>query len=46
MLEGERLVDYGLVAAGSVIVMIPVLVIYVLLREKTQVALTAGAVKE
>lgn len=46
MLKGERLVDYGLVAAGAVIVMLPILILYVLLREKTQVALTAGAVKE
>lgn len=45
-LQGERLVDYGLVSAGAVIVMLPVLVIYLLLRKQTQLALTAGAVKE
>lgn len=45
-LQGERLVDYGLVAAGAVIVMAPVLLCYLVLRKQTQQALTAGAVKE
>ncbi|MCL3863302.1 carbohydrate ABC transporter permease [Actinotalea sp. K2] len=45
-LQGERLVDYGLVAAGAVIVMLPVLLCYAVLQKQTQQALTAGAVKE
>lgn len=45
-LEGERLVDYGLVAAGAVLVIAPVLLFYSVLRKQTQQALTAGAVKE
>lgn len=45
-LQGERLVDYGLVAAGAIVVMLPVLLCYVLLQKQTQRALTAGAVKE
>lgn len=45
-LQGERLVEYGVVAAGAVIVMAPVLLLYVLAIKQTRRALTAGAVKE
>lgn len=41
----ERTSDYGGVMAAGVITMIPVLVTYILLQEKVEKGLTAGAVK-
>jgi raffinose/stachyose/melibiose transport system permease protein len=42
---GERTSDYGAVTAATVITLIPPILIYVLLQEKVEKGLTAGAVK-
>ncbi len=44
-LQGDKLTDFGPVAAGAVIVMAPVLLLYMVLQKQTQRALTAGAIK-
>ena len=43
---GEQSVDYGGVMAGIIISILPPLIIYILLQEKVEKGLTAGAVKE
>lgn len=45
-LFGERSVDYGGVMAGIIISILPPLIIYMLMQEKVEKGLTAGAVKE
>ncbi len=45
MFFAERTDDYGGVMAGAVITMLPSILVYVLLQEKVEKGLTAGAVK-
>jgi multiple sugar transport system permease protein len=45
VLKGDRLVDYGVLAAGVLISVLPVLVVYVLFLEKVVAGLYVGAVK-
>lgn len=42
---GERTTDYGAITAATVITILPPILIYVLLQEKVEKGLTAGAVK-
>jgi raffinose/stachyose/melibiose transport system permease protein len=42
---GERTTDYGAVTAATVITLLPPILMYVLLQEKVEKGLTAGAVK-
>ncbi len=44
-LKSERLVDYGLVASGVVISVIPVYIMFIFFQEQITKGLTAGAVK-
>ena len=45
-LRGQYSSDYGLLAAGVVILAVPALIIYALFQEQVVKGLTAGAVKE
>lgn len=42
---GERTTDYGAITAATVITLLPPILIYLLLQEKVEKGLTAGAVK-
>lgn len=44
-LRGQYSIDYGLMSAGLVIAIIPVVVIYILFQEQVVKGMTAGAVK-
>jgi len=46
MLKGERTVDYGLIAAGVIISMIPIYLVFLFSQEKIMQGMFAGAVKE
>lgn len=46
LLRSERLVDYGLVAAGIVISMVPIYIIFILFEEQIVTGLMGGAVKQ
>lgn len=46
MLKTQRKIDYGLIAAGVVISLIPVYVVFAFFQEKIMQGLLAGAVKE
>jgi len=45
-LKSQRLVDFGLVAAGAIVSMIPVFIIFLFFQERIMSGLLAGAVKE
>ena len=45
-LKGERIVDYGLIASGVLISMIPVIVLFIFSQEKIMQGMFVGAVKE
>jgi multiple sugar transport system permease protein len=45
ILQGDRVTDYGLVAAGAVIATVPILVVFAAFRRRMQGALLGGAVK-
>ena len=45
-LKGERIVDYGLIAGGVLISMIPVILLFVFSQEKIMQGMFIGAVKE
>ena len=42
----QRSVDYGLIAAGVLISMIPVYIVFIFFQEKIMSGMLAGAVKE
>ncbi len=42
----QRSIDYGLIAAGILISMIPVYVVFIFFQEKIMQGMLAGAVKE
>ncbi len=44
--SSQRSVDYGLIAAGVVISMIPVYIVFVFFQDKIMSGMLAGAVKE
>jgi multiple sugar transport system permease protein len=44
-LRGSRMVDFGLLGAGTVISLVVVYLVYVVLQKRMHLALTAGAVK-
>lgn len=46
MLKSEKLVDYGLLAAGVVISVIPVYIMFIFFQEQIVSGLTAGGLKE
>lgn len=46
MLKSEKLVDYGLVASGIVISVIPVYIMFIFFQEQIVSGLTAGGLKE
>jgi multiple sugar transport system permease protein len=45
-LKGERIVDYGLIAGGVLISMIPVILLFIFSQEKIMQGMFAGAIKE
>jgi multiple sugar transport system permease protein len=45
-LKGERIVDYGLIAGGVLISMIPVILLFIFSQEKIMQGMFIGAVKE
>jgi multiple sugar transport system permease protein len=45
-LKSQRLIDYGLVAAGAVISMVPVFIIFLFFQERIMSGMLAGAVKQ
>lgn len=45
ILQGDRVTDYGLVAAGAVIATVPILVVFAAFRKRMQGAMLGGAVK-
>jgi ABC-type glycerol-3-phosphate transport system permease component len=45
-LKGERIVDYGLIAGGVLISMVPVILLFIFSQEKIMQGMFAGAVKE
>jgi multiple sugar transport system permease protein len=45
ILKGERLVDYGMLAAGILISILPVYIMFILFQEQVVEGLFAGAVK-
>lgn len=44
-LRGSRMIDFGLLGAGTVISLVVVYLVYVLMQKRMHLALTAGAVK-
>ena len=44
--SSQRSVDYGLIAAGVVVSMIPVIIIFIIFQDKIMSGMLAGAVKE
>jgi multiple sugar transport system permease protein len=46
LLRSQRTIDYGLMAAGVVISMIPVYIVFIFFQERIMQGLTAGAIKE
>jgi multiple sugar transport system permease protein len=45
ILKGERLVDYGMLAAGVIISILPVFIVFMIFQERVVEGLYAGAVK-
>lgn len=45
-LKGERIVDYGLIAGGVLISMVPVILLFIFSQEKIMQGMFAGALKE
>lgn len=45
-LKGERIVDYGLIAGGVLISMIPIILLFIFSQEKIMQGMFVGAVKE
>lgn len=45
-LKGERVIDYGLIAGGVIISMIPIILIFIFAQEKIMQGMFVGAVKE
>lgn len=45
-LKGERVIDYGLIAGGVIISMIPIVLIFIFAQEKIMQGMFVGAVKE
>lgn len=44
-LQGSRMIDFGLLGAGTLISLVPVYLVYILMQKRMHTALTAGAVK-
>lgn len=44
-LRGSRMIDFGLLGAGTLISLVPVYLVYILMQKRMHTALTAGAVK-
>ncbi|HEY3925480.1 MAG TPA: carbohydrate ABC transporter permease [Acidothermaceae bacterium] len=45
ILQGDRVTDYGLVAAGAVVATLPILIVFIIFRRRMQGAMLSGAVK-
>lgn len=45
-LRGSRMIDFGLLAAGTLISLVPVYLAYLFMQQRMHMAMTAGAVKE
>lgn len=44
-LRGSRMIDFGLLGAGTLISLVPVYLVYILMQQRMHLAMTAGAVK-